>query len=137
MNSFFSSSKLAEISTGLAAVEAAITTHDDSTFGEAAKLDLAKAELQPLLRSHLGLFNQVAPEFVQQTIEAASAAISPWVKDVHTREKIINEHFGIREMQLAMASVERSIYDPSAAIAGLRSMAGVFKAVITAPQNQP
>lgn len=137
MSLFFTSTKLTQIGAAHSAIETAIATHDQSTYGEPAKLDLAKAELQPLLRAHLGLFNEIAPAFIQQTIEAGSAALSPWVSEAHTREKIVNEYFGLRDIQGAMSSVETSIHNPSAAIAGLRSMARVFSAVLSAPQNQP
>lgn len=136
MSSLFTSAKLAAISTAHSAITTAISTHDESTYGEDAKLQLGKDELQPLLRSHLGLFHEVAPGFIEQTIEAGHAALSPWVSDAGTREKIINEHFGLREIPLAIAAVERSVHDPNAAIGGLRSMARLFKAVVSAPQNQ-
>lgn len=136
MSSIFSSKKLVAIGDARSTIENAIRTHE-STYGEPEKLELAKQELQPVVRANIGLFKQVAPAFIQQTIEAASEAIRPWISDAHTREKIINDHFGIREIQLKISSVEGSIYDPSSAIAGLRSMAHVFNAVLSAPQNQP
>jgi hypothetical protein len=130
------SEQIPAISNSLSEIETAITTYD-STFGEPAKLDLATEELHPLLLAKLGLFNQVAPAFIQQTVEAASKAIRPWITDAHTRERIINDYFGIREIHLAVGSVERSIHNPSAVIAGLRSMALVFNRLVSAPQNQP
>jgi hypothetical protein len=136
MTNPFSSTKLAEIGAAHSAIQSGITTHD-STPGEPAKFELAQQQLQPLLRANLGLFKQIAPAFIQQTKSAFSDAISPWISDAPTRDKIINDHGGIREIELAIASVERSVYDPSSAIAGLRNMDRVFSALLSAPQNQP